>query len=216
MPLYRSGTSDNRVTLGVAGRYDGKTWGLPEHERRSDAGHVCQPPWHVWSVSVGLLRTFRASSETVIRLVKTKSPDRLCGTGGPHVPAELWSVPIRARGQKPSTSARAKVLSTDPAFISAIRATGARAGFDAANHRRCGRSRDRSRRRVLDDWSRGVGASWGAFSVERIVEGPFRVYRALASMLPWDAIRFKIRLRRDRMPVLLWPVIRWHSWSVRS
>ena len=142
-----------------------------------------------------LLRNRLAVSiETVVRLVKTKIP----GIDWPttvdrEVPAELWSVPIRARGQAAIDIAKAESSADEPLWLSAMRATGVRDG------ERCLTIEEAERIHATDPDAvfLTIGrVGWcvvgSAFNRERIVEGPFRTYaEALASMLPWDAIRSK-------------------------
>jgi len=192
-PLYRTGSSDHRVTLGVAQRCDGK--GLEPYLSTNGDPMLVSYHGDVWSVSVSsAAQSLGLFIETVVRLVKTKIP----GIDWPttvdrEVPAELWSVPIRARGQAAIDIAKAESSADEPLWLSAMRATGVRDG------ERCLTIEEAERIHATDPDAvfLTIGrVGWcvvgSAFNRERIVEGPFRTYaEALATMLPWDAIRSK-------------------------
>lgn len=192
-PLYRTGSSDHRVTLGVAQRCDGK--GLEPYLSTNGDPMLVSYRGDVWSVSVSsAAQSLGLSIETVVRLVKTKIP----GIDWPttvdrEVPAELWSVPVRARGQAAIDIARAESSADEPLWLSAMRTDGVHDG------ERCLTIEEAERIHATDPDAvfLTIGrVGWcvvgSAFNRDRIVEGPFRTYaEALASMLPWDAIRSK-------------------------
>ena len=216
LPLYRTGSSDHRVTLGVATRCDGK--GLEPYLSTNGDPMLVSFAGDVWSVGVAsAAQSLGLSVETVARLVKAKIPDiDWPTTVDREVPAELWSVPIRARGQAAIDIARVESSADEPLWLSAMRATGVRDG------ERCLTIEEAEKIHATDPDAifLAIGrVGWcvigHAFGRERIVEGPFRTRdEAVDAMIPWGvarcysaiAVDFHVALRHT--PETFWHMVR--------
>ena len=192
MPLYRNGTSDNRVTLGVAERCDGK--GLEPYLSTNGDPMLVTFADDVWSVGVpAVAQTLGLSVDTVIRLVKTKIPDIDWPGASGETRVDLSNVPIRARGQEAINIARAESSVDEPLWLCAMRADGAR------DVERCLTIEDAEKIHATDPDAifLTVGrVGWcvvgHAFGRDRVVEGPFRTRdEAFAAMKQWDVVRFR-------------------------
>ena len=191
-PLYRTGSSDHRVTLGVAQRCDGK--GLEPYLSTNGDPMLVTFADDVWSVGVHTVaQALGLSVDMVIQLVKTKIPNIDWPGASSEARVDLSKVPIRARGQAAIDIARAESSPDEPLWLSAMRATGVRDG------ERCLTIEEAEKIHATDPDAifLTVGrVGWcvvgSAFGRERVVEGPFRTRdEALAAKKPWDVVRFR-------------------------
>lgn len=193
LPLYRTGSSDHRVTLGVATRCDGK--GLEPYLSTNGDPMLVTFSGDVWSVGIAsAAQSLGLSVETAVRLVKTNIPNIDWPSAvDREVPAELWSVPIRARGQAAIDIARAESSADEPLWLSAMRATGVRDGERCLTIEEAERIHSTDPDAIFLTVGRvGWCVIGHAFGREKIVEGPFRtLHEAVSAMLPWDGARRK-------------------------
>lgn len=191
MPLYRNGTSDNRVTLGVAERCDGK--GLEPYLSTNGDPMLVSYHGDVWSVGVpAVAQALGLSVDTVIRLVKTKIPDIDWPGASSEARVDLSNVPIRARGQEAINIARAESSVDEPLWLSAMRADGFRADEYCLTIEEAEKIYATDPDAVFLTIGRvGWCVIGRAFGRDRVVEGPFRTRdEAFAAMRPWDVGRY--------------------------